>query len=501
MSRRKLVRELFISVLPMLQTNRAVTAARAIVGFSLLLAFDACSGNASSEGIGSANGSGTGGTASIAADTSARLDGSASNTVGGAVTTARLTVAASGSPNTAAPNHSGTRNVGGTSSADRSLAEGGTTEVAVNGSTDTSSTPRIATGGSGATGGSASGGTAAQGGSSIKDTTIGGTTAGTGTPGLRLVGRTAPGTAAGTIRFSWPGVHIIGRFTGTQISMDLNDGTNQNRFTVSIDNGAPKTLTSTGGQTSLSLATGLANGIHDIIIWRNTEASIGVTQFAGLSNFGNGGALLAPSAAPERRIEVIGDSLSVGAGNEGHATCAGGIDAFTNNYLAYGSVAARSVGADVVTIAWSGIGVYRNYDGSTSNTMPTRYPHAIANDDTAWDFSKYQPHVVVMNLGTNDFGAGDPGNAYATAYVSFIKSVRSKYAVAYFILIDMYGGNRLTRINNVVAQLKASGESKVEMLSLGSVQNNLGCNQHPNVAAHAAMGNVLATRLKTVMNW
>jgi hypothetical protein len=79
--------------------------------------------------------------------------------------------------------------------------------------------------------------------------------------------------------------------------------------------------------------------------------------------------------------------------------------------------------------------------------------------------------------------------------------VRPKYASTYFILIDMYGGSRATRINNVVAALKSGGESKVEMLSLSSVQNNLGCHQHPNVAAQAAMGGVLATRLRSLMGW
>ena len=271
------------------------------------------------------------------------------------------------------------------------------------------------------------------------------------------------------------------------------------RFTVVVDGGTPKTVTAATGATSL--ATGLTNGTHDIVIWRNTETNGGITQFTSLSNFSTGGALLAPAAAPAKRVEVIGDSLSVGAGVEGNATCTGGIDAYTNNYLAYGSVAARAVGADVVTIAWSGIGVYRNSDGSTTNTMPIRYPYSVPSDTTQWDFSLYQPQVTVINLGTNDFGSGDPGTAYETAYANFIKTVRSKYASTYFILIDMYGSTRLTRINNVIATLKAGGESKIEMLSVNSVQNNLGCNQHPNTAAQQAMGNVLATRLKSLMGW
>ena len=249
----------------------------------------------------------------------------------------------------------------------------------------------------------------------------------------------------------------------------------------------------------------MTSGTHDIVIWRNTEASPGgTTTFSGLTAFGAGGALLAPDAAPARRIEVVGDSLSVGAGVEGDSTCTGGIDAYTDNYLAYGSVAARAVSADVVTIAYSGIGVYRNYGETTptatSLTMPKRYPYALP-DTVMWNFALYQPQAVVINLGTNDFGSGDPGTPYETAYVSFVEAIRQEYADAHFILIDMYGGTRLTRLNNILASLKASGETRVEVLSFNSVQNNLGCNQHPNVAGQQAMGATLAARLQTLLGW
>jgi len=247
----------------------------------------------------------------------------------------------------------------------------------------------------------------------------------TGAPGVRIVGRTRQVRMA---HFGFVArVTINAHFTGTQASMDLNDGGNQNRFTVVVDGGAPKTVTSPAGQASLQLATG----------GERSAQSGGLAQHRGfhrdhavywLSNLGSGGALLAPNAAPDRRLEMIGDSLTVGAGVEGNACVPGGIDAFTNNYLAYGSIAARAVGADVVTIAWSGIGVLRNFDGSTTNIMPTRYPFAIPNDATAWDFTKYQPHVVVFIWARTISAPGDPGVAYETAYENFIKTVRSKYA-------------------------------------------------------------------------
>lgn len=86
-----------------------------------------------------------------------------------------------------------------------------------------------------------------------------------GTPGVRIVGRTAPGTN-GAIRFSWPGVSIHARFTGTQVSLNLNDASNQNRFSVVVDGGTPKTVTTAPGQTTLALASGLASGAHDLLI-------------------------------------------------------------------------------------------------------------------------------------------------------------------------------------------------------------------------------------------
>ena len=322
-----------------------------------------------------------------------------------------------------------------------------------------------------------------------------------GSPGTRVVGRTAPGDAGGR-RFSWSGTSFHARFSGTQISMNLQDGNNRNRFTVVVDGGAPRTVTSASGQASTTLVTGLPSGTHEIVVWRNTEAAMGVSEFGGLSDFGAGGELLAPPAAPDRLVEVVGDSISAGAGVEGTSTnCNPNIDAFTNNYLAYGSVAARAVGADVVTIAWSGIGVYRSYSPSDP-TMPERYDYAVPNESSPWDFSSYRPHVVVINLGTNDFGSGNPGQGYVTAYVDFAQHVHALYPNAKMILIDMYGGERATAIQSVISGLGSAGVSGVEMLSFSSVpNNNTACNQHPNIAAHQAMGELLAARLVTTMGW
>jgi lysophospholipase L1-like esterase len=383
-----------------------------------------------------------------------------------------------------------------------SAGAGGMTAVGAGGMTAVGAGGMTATGGASGRGGAAGAGAGMGGVPGSGGAAAGGAT---GSPAVRVVGRTATGPAAGSLQYSWPGVNIHASFMGSQASMAVNNASANNRVTVVVDGSAPRTIPLASGQSTISLASGLTSGSHEIVIWRNTEASPGgLTTFGGLTGFGAGSGLLAPPAAPARRIEMVGDSLSVGAGVEGDATCTGGIDAFTNNYLAYGSVAARAVSADVVTIAYSGIGVYRNFGETTptaaSLTMPRRYPYAIP-DTVLWDFSLYQPHVVVINLGTNDFGPGDPGTPFETAYVAFVQAIRAKYPDTYFILIDMYGGMRLTRLNDVLNMLKTGGESKVEVLSLNAVQNNLGCNQHPNIAGQQGMGNTLAARLRVVMGW
>src|SRR5690606_10796393 len=125
--------------------------------------------------------------------------------------------------------------------------------------------------------------------------------------------------------------------------------------------------------------------------------------------------------------------------------------------------------ADVVTIAYSGIGVSRSYNGAP--VMSTRYDHAVDNNQSAWDFSRYQPHVVLMNLGTNDYNGGDPGSDYETEYVKLIEHVRNNYTDAQLLLLIQYQSHS-ARVNAVVAAVKsADPNAKIESLELFGVAN------------------------------
>src|SRR5690606_5907364 len=129
-------------------------------------------------------------------------------------------------------------------------------------------------------------------------------------------------------------------------------------------------------------------GEHTVELYRQTEGSFGTTVVLGVDLAG--GELLPPPPVP-RRIEVVGESLSCGFGNEGVAPCPFSAET-ENHYLTYGAVAARSFGAELSTIAWSGKGVVYNYGDDKNNPLPAIYDRTLPTEASPWSFA-WQPDV------------------------------------------------------------------------------------------------------------
>jgi hypothetical protein len=177
-------------------------------------------------------------------------------------------------------------------------------------------------------------------------------------------------------------------------------------------------------------------------------------------------------------------------------------------------VAARQLNADVSTIAFSGRGMYRNLDGSMTDTMPQLYERILTNvASPTWSFAE-QPQAVVINLGTNDFGLGDPGAGFTAAYLEFVRAIRARYPNALIVctigpmLNDSYpaGEMRLTRqrtyVDSVVATRRGEGDGKVEFLEFPpQTASELGCDYHPDVGKHQTMGDALAALLRSKLGF
>lgn len=318
-------------------------------------------------------------------------------------------------------------------------------------------------------------------------------------PAIHYVGR-HDATDPGHVRMGWSGVGAVFRFNGTDASVRLDD--NGRYWTVVVDGQVQPNLATSPGEQSYPLAVGLPAGEHTVELYRRTEGSFGSTTLLGVDLVGE---LLAPPPVT-RRIEVIGDSITCGYGNEGTDPC--NFSAETeNHYLTYGALAARTLGAEVSTVAWSGKGVVNNYGDDTFEPLPQIYDRLLATDAAPWDFS-WQPDVVVIDLGTNDFSTdGDPPeNVFVPAYVAFLAHLRDVYPDAFILPVaPVLFGNEAVMVagylQSAVDQRHAAGDMQVAFADINVQWNGSGCDGHPNLAAHAGMAAKLVTELQAHLGW
>lgn len=318
-------------------------------------------------------------------------------------------------------------------------------------------------------------------------------------PAVHYVGR-YDASDPGHVRMGWSGAGAVFKFAGTGASVTLDDAGRY--FTVVVDGAVQPTLATTPGEQTYPLATGLPDGEHTIELYRRTEGSFGPTVLLGVDIDGE----LLPPPPVARRIEIIGDSITAGYGNEGTDPC--NFSAETeNHYITYGALAARALGAEIHAVAWSGKGIIYNYDNDKQDPLPALYDRTVAVEQAAWDFS-WQPDVVVINLGTNDFSTGDdpPEELYVGEYVKFLAHLRDVYPGAYqLVLAPSLWGDEVALVagylQSVVDQRHAAGDPDVGFADINVQWIGSGCDGHPSAATHEGMAMRLTEELKTRLGW
>lgn len=317
----------------------------------------------------------------------------------------------------------------------------------------------------------------------------------------RLIGRFDRSTS-GQAKFTWPGSAIEFRFEGTKAAINIASQM-QVRFVVSVDGAANNNLWVESGSHTYSLASNLASGIHTLRLTRVNESTAGVTSF--VSDPQVDGKLLTPPPVPQKRLLVIGDSITAGYGVEGvNANCHYTLDT-SNQQLTYAALAANALGADLHAIAWSGIGAWRSYGEKTpaNPTILTRYTRTLADDATSlWNPAQYTPNAILINIGTNDYWDGAVTDEYRLALANLIAKVQSDYAgKPIYLIVSPMLTNKIHESQKQVLTTLASAKIKVLDLGQNDGSESFGCDYHPNGITHARLGKVLEKTLKIDLNW
>lgn len=326
-------------------------------------------------------------------------------------------------------------------------------------------------------------------------------------PLVRYVGRFDRADASGP-RCAWSASTVAVTITGGSLSVKIKDG-GKNFWQIVVNGEAAGVLELQAGEHDYPVVSGLPAGRHTVELVKRTEASQGVTQLLGFQI--DDASKLLPAPARARRIEVIGDSISCGYGNEAGRKEEHFTPKTENAWLAYGAVAARAVNADYVCVAWSGKKLWPD------NSILDLYDRVLpAATERKWDFAAWTPDVVVINLGTNDFNAKvNPDEAgWVAAYAAFIRQIRGRYPKApiYCALGTMLSDwppERKPRtvilgyLEKVIKQAGAAGGPPVRLIDFGvqNPENGYGADWHPNVKTNALMGGQLAATLKKDLGW
>lgn len=253
----------------------------------------------------------------------------------------------------------------------------------------------------------------------------------------------------------WPGTSIKINFKGTGISGEFKDADTSNYYNVIIDNNSIYKIQFDTAKKTVVLASNLSYGKHSIQLFKRTEWDKGKTLFYGFE-FKGKNKLLKPAKLPKRKIEFFGNSITCGyAINDNVQDSPNGY--FENNYDAYAAITARHFNAQYYCTSKSGIGIMVSW---FPLIMPEMYNRLDTTDSTSkWDFSKYTPDVVVINLLQNDswivnmpnneqfksrFGTKPPDTTFIiNAYKNFVQTIRTIYPEAQ--IICMLGNMDITR--------------------------------------------------------
>lgn len=316
---------------------------------------------------------------------------------------------------------------------------------------------------------------------------------------VRLVGRFH--SEPSKITAEWPGSLIEIRFEGTQLDVTISDSGN-NSIIVEVD-GKPRLLDTQLGEHTYSIVNGENPSNHVVRIIKRTEAAFGKIS---LTRIWTDGSFMSP-IRNRKKILVLGDSISTGYGVEGADTNCGFEAEFENQYLTYAAVAARNLDADIVTLAVSGAGLVRNYNGETQRTMTQLLYQLLPSSSVPAPLPLAE--VVVVHLGTNDFADGARPNDFIAAYETLLKEVQATspdamiYATMGPMLRPEDQNAAVVAIESAVVKRHLEGDDNVAMIRFGWQPDpeDLGCDWHPSAKAHARMAIELEQRIRKDINW
>lgn len=312
--------------------------------------------------------------------------------------------------------------------------------------------------------------------------------------------------SSGGKRFSYPGVSVQFNFDGTSVAINAESSSGNNYVSVWLDDQPEKIIKLPNKGKTISLLNDTQPKRHHVRIVNRNETWQGVVT---LHHIQLKGKLLPPPKSPKRKLLVIGDSV----------TCAEAIDrtpactkntSWSNPEKSYSFLLASQLKAQIHLVCYGGRGLVRSWNGKTDEfNIPQIFTYAIptAENPVDWDHRLYQPDLILINVGTNDFALNIPDTPvkahYVARYIEFIKSVRQHHPKSEIVITDgpIVNNNDAKRPQKAILQgyltdvVAMMADKKIHYIP-SNIYPGDSCDGHPTAQQHEKIAADMAGELQ-----
>lgn len=228
-----------------------------------------------------------------------------------------------------------------------------------------------------------------------------------------------------------------------------------------------------------------------------------------------------PTTPKDLKIEFIGDSITCGYGVDDLNRNNHFKTSTEDNTKTYAYKAAKALNADYSMVSISGWGIISGYTGNDTKNAGSQLPQyydklgfswgnsfmGAKPQAIKWDFSQFQPDIVVINLGTNDAsytkGKADRIDEYKAAYIEFLKTIREKNPDAHIICsLGIMGQDLCPAVESVVTEYKAlTGDEKITYLKFANQNqaDGIAADWHPSEKTHTKAATLLVNTINEIL--
>ncbi len=343
---------------------------------------------------------------------------------------------------------------------------------------------------------------------------------------VKLIGRTH--MIDDTLWLALSGTGIEFEYTGTKLDVTLvgdeaaslsKDPNSYSRVGVYVDGERVADQMLELPQTELTVFESQQPKTVTVKILKLSECAMSTFGIKPLS-VGEGGSVK-PTADKDLKIEFIGDSITCGYGVDDEDPEHKFSTQTEDVTKAYAYKTAQKLDADYSMFSTSGYGIITGYTDNgqkhEEQAIPQYYEslgfsyNNFAKTDAPqsidWDFSKFVPDAVVINLGTNDdsYCQNDieKQDEYSAAYVEFLKTVRKDNPDAVIVCtVGIMGGRIYPALATAVENYKSeTGDDNVYSFKFDQQlqEDGYAADWHPTEATHEKASDRLVEELQNLL--